>query len=137
MTDLTTVTAATTHPSTSLRQAEQMMINQGVRMLFVTSDMPALEGLITTTDLAGDRAMSVVAERHVRHDELRVSDVMTPLSMLDAISLDSLQRASVGNAVATIVVSRWEGALDRDRLRAAMNGAPLPLAASPIERDPD
>lgn len=43
----------------------------------------------------------------------------------------------VGNAVATIVVSRWEGALDRDRLRAAMNGAPLPLAASPIERDPD
>ena len=102
MTDLTTVTAATTHPSTSLRQAEQMMINQGVRMLFVTSDMPALEGLITTTDLAGDRAMSVVAERHVRHDELRVSDVMTPLSMLDAISLDSLQRASVGNAVATL-----------------------------------
>ena len=43
----------------------------------------------------------------------------------------------VGNAVATIVVSRWEGALDRDRLRAAMNSAPLPLAASPIERDPD
>jgi len=43
----------------------------------------------------------------------------------------------VGNAVATIVVSRWEGALDRDRLRAAMNGAPLPLAASPIEQDHD
>ena len=43
----------------------------------------------------------------------------------------------IGNAVATIVVSRWEGALDRDRLRAAMNGAPLPLAAAPIERDTD
>ncbi len=43
----------------------------------------------------------------------------------------------IGNAVATIVVSRWEGALDRDRLNAAMNGAPLPLAAAPIERDPD
>ena len=28
----------------------------------------------------------------------------------------------IGNAVATIVVSRWEGALDRDRLDAAMRG---------------
>jgi aerobic C4-dicarboxylate transport protein len=28
----------------------------------------------------------------------------------------------VGNAVATIVVARWEGALDRDRLRAALGG---------------
>ena len=102
MTDLTLVKAATTHPSTSLRQAEQMMIYQGVRMLFVVSDMPALEGLVTTTDLTGDRAMSIVAERHVHHDELSVADVMTPLSMLDAIDLDSLRSASVGNAVATL-----------------------------------
>jgi aerobic C4-dicarboxylate transport protein len=28
----------------------------------------------------------------------------------------------VGNAVATVVVSRWEGVLDRERLRAALNG---------------
>jgi len=28
----------------------------------------------------------------------------------------------IGNAVATIVVSRWEGALDRDRLEAALGG---------------
>jgi len=43
----------------------------------------------------------------------------------------------VGNAVATIVVSRWEGALDRERLQAAMKGKPMPLAAPPIEQDPD
>ena len=102
MTDLTLIKAATTHPSTSLRQAEQMMIYQGVRMLFVVSDMPALEGLITTTDLGGDRAMALVAERQVRHDELSVADVMTPLSMLDAIDFDSLRSACVGNAVATL-----------------------------------
>ena len=102
MTDLTLVKAATTHPSTSLPQAEQMMINQGVRMLFVVSDMPALEGLITTTDLGGDRAMALVAERRVRHDELSVADVMTPLSMLDAIDLDAMRGACVGNAVATL-----------------------------------
>lgn len=102
MTDLTLVKAATTHPSTSLRQAEQMMIYQGVRMLFVVSDMPSLEGLITTTDLSGDRALALVAERQVRHDELSVADVMTPLSMLDAIDMDQMRNARVGNAVATL-----------------------------------
>jgi aerobic C4-dicarboxylate transport protein len=37
----------------------------------------------------------------------------------------------MGNAVATVVISRWEGALDKDRLKAAMQGRPLPLAAAP------
>ncbi|WP_396595641.1 dicarboxylate/amino acid:cation symporter [Brevundimonas sp. R86498] len=37
----------------------------------------------------------------------------------------------IGNAVATLVVARWEGELDRDALREALDGAPLPLAAAP------
>jgi aerobic C4-dicarboxylate transport protein len=43
----------------------------------------------------------------------------------------------VGNAVATVVVSRWEGALDQEKLRAALRGQPMPLAAPPIETDSD
>jgi signal-transduction protein with cAMP-binding, CBS, and nucleotidyltransferase domain len=102
MTDLTLIRAATTHPSTSLQQAEQVMIYQGVRMLFVVSDMPSLEGLITTTDLHGDRAMRIVGERQVRHHELIVADVMTPLSSLDAIDFERMASACVGNVVATL-----------------------------------
>ena len=37
-----------------------------------------------------------------------------------------------GNACAAIVVSRWENALDKQRLDAALNGQPLP----PIEHHP-
>ena len=40
----------------------------------------------------------------------------------------------VGNAVATIVVARWENALDRERLAAAMAGSPVPLPKEDIER---
>jgi aerobic C4-dicarboxylate transport protein len=40
----------------------------------------------------------------------------------------------IGNAVATIVVARWEGALDTERLAAAMAGAPMPLPEDDIER---
>ena len=102
MTDLTLVKAATIHPSASLHQAEQTMIYLGVRMLLVVTDMPSLEGLITTTDLSGDRAMRIVSERHVRHDELSVADVMTPLSMLDAIDYERMGSATVGNVIATL-----------------------------------
>ncbi|MDZ4760091.1 MAG: C4-dicarboxylate transporter DctA [Alphaproteobacteria bacterium] len=44
---------------------------------------------------------------------------------------------SIGNAVATIVVSRWEGGLDRDMLKAALSGKPAPSLAPPVEMDPD
>ena len=102
MTDLTKVKAATTSPATTLRQAEQLMIYQGVRMLFVVSEMPSLEGLITSTDLHGDRAMRVVQQRNMRYDELCVADVMIGLSMLDAIDYEQMKAATVSNVVATL-----------------------------------
>ena len=37
----------------------------------------------------------------------------------------------VGNAVATLVVARWEGQLDREALRAALGSGPKALAAPP------
>lgn len=102
MTDLTLVKAATISPGTSLRQAEQQMIYQGVRMLFVVSDMPSIQGLITTTDLHGERQMSLVHERGLRYDELNVADVMTDLEMLDAIDYQRMSSAAVGDVIATL-----------------------------------
>ncbi len=44
----------------------------------------------------------------------------------------------IGNAVATVVVARWDNALDRDRLRLALDGEPpTEIAAPPIEQDMD
>ena len=40
----------------------------------------------------------------------------------------------IGNAVAAIVVAKWEGALDTGRLAAAMGGQPLPLPEADSER---
>ena len=133
ITDLTQVKAATTPPGASLAQAEQTMIHQGVRMLFVVSDMPALEGLITTTDMNGDRTMRIVAERNMHHDELSVGDVMSPLSMLDAIELDSMRNACVGNVVATLkrfgrnhlLVVQAAGAQTPQRVRGVISRAQI------------
>ena len=102
MTDLTRVKAATTQPTTSLRQAEQIMIYQGVRMLFVVTDMPSIEGLITTADLRGDRQMRIVHERNVTYDDLNVADVMTELAGLDAVDYAQVSVETVGSAIATL-----------------------------------
>jgi len=56
------------------------MIHQGVRMLFVVNTSSTFEGLITSTDVHGERQMRLVAERGIRFDELTVGDVMTGLS---------------------------------------------------------
>ena len=43
----------------------------------------------------------------------------------------------MGNAVATLVVARWEGQLDRGKLAAALHGEPGPLAAVAVETKAD
>ena len=102
MTDLTRVRAATVHPDASLNQAEQTMIHQGVRMLFVVARMPDIEGLVTTTDLHGERQMRAVVERGQRYGDLTVADVMTPLQSLDAVDLARLGGATVADAIAAL-----------------------------------
>ena len=149
MTDLTLVKAATIQPGTTLRQAEQMMIYQGVRMLFVVSDMPTFVGLVTTTDLHGTRQMSLVHERGARYDELTVADVMTPLSLLDAIDHDRIARAQVGHLIATLrrfgrnhllVVQAATGGSPR-RVRGVVSRAQIerqlgePIALKPIDEN--
>ena len=117
LTDLSKVKAATIHPDQTLRQAEQAMIYQGVRMLFVVREMPRLEGLITSTDLHSERQMSLVHSRNLRFDEVRVADVMSDLSMLDGIAFEALRTATVSNLIATL------RSLGRNHLLVLQSGA--------------
>ena len=49
------------------------MIYQGVRMLFVVTDMPSIENLFTSNDLHGEKPMRVVHDPKVHYDELCVA----------------------------------------------------------------
>jgi CBS-domain-containing membrane protein len=101
MTDLVHTKAATIDPSTSLYEAEQHMIHQGVRLLFVVTKFPCVDGVITSYDLQGDKPLQLITQRRLLHADLRVSDLMTPLSELDTIGLDTLAKASVGQVMST------------------------------------
>ena len=102
MTDLTTVDAACIDRHTSMDMANQTMIRLGVRLLFVTSGDNRLAGLITATDLLGEKPMRIVQERGLKHDEISVDDLMTPLQQLEALSFDEVSHAQVGHIVASL-----------------------------------
>jgi CBS-domain-containing membrane protein len=101
MTDLAQVRAATIDPATTLVKAEQVMVQQGVRSLFVVSHFPCVEGLVTVTDLLGEKPMLLVNQRQIPRQDICVADVMTKLSLLDALDYDELKAANVAHVIAT------------------------------------
>jgi CBS-domain-containing membrane protein len=103
MTDLTDVRAATVHPEVSLAHAEQTMIHQGVRMLFVVTQMPCVDGIVTLADLRGDKPMKVIQKRQLRRDEICVADVMSKLSDIDVMNMAVVQRATVDDLASTFL----------------------------------
>src|SRR5262249_58798913 len=87
MTDLARVSPATIRPQAPLAGANQFMITRGVRLLLVVDERENVVGVITATDLLGERPMLVATERGLRRDELIVSDIMTPAERVDVIAL--------------------------------------------------
>ena len=66
MTDLARVTPATIRPQAPLAGANQFMITRGVRLLLVVDDHENVLGLITATDILGERPMLAATERGLR-----------------------------------------------------------------------
>src|SRR4051812_5265494 len=86
MTDLREIHAACTSPEESVDRAQARMIERGVRLLFVLDDDAAIVGVITTTDILGEKPMRVTAARGVTHAELIVADLMTPAARIDSLT---------------------------------------------------
>lgn len=105
MTDLTQVRAATVQPDTALGPAELMMIHQGVRLLFVVTQMPGVDGIVTAADVQGEKPLRLVGQRLVKFEDLTVADVMTALPDMDAIDFAALGRANVEQVIAALARS--------------------------------
>jgi hypothetical protein len=86
MTDLAQVAAVTIDRSASLKEANDYMIARGVRSLFVASPEGNVHGLITTSDTLSERPVSVSHARGIKRHELLVSDVMTPIDAVVAMT---------------------------------------------------
>jgi CBS domain-containing protein len=102
MTDLRILHAAVIAPNITMEVANNYMMHRGVRTLLVMNDDNTLAGIITATDILSEKPMRFIQERGIKHSEILVQDMMTPLEKLEAIPLEEVAHARVGNIVASL-----------------------------------
>jgi hypothetical protein len=128
MTDLRRTTPATIRAQAPLGGANQFMITRGVRLLLVVDDHEEVLGLISATDILGERPMLVAKERGMRRDELTVADIMIPAEQVEVVGLQEVSAARVGHVLETLRRAGRQHALviDFDEIPS---GRPLTPAA--------
>jgi CBS-domain-containing membrane protein len=102
MTDLSRVPAATIAADASLDEANHSMLVRGVRLLLVVAETDKIIGMVTTVDVLGEKPVLVAQRRLSKRSDLHVADVMVPVDQMEALSIDDVKRACVGNIVATL-----------------------------------
>ena len=121
MTDLRRVSAVTIDRDTSIDEANQTMIARGVRALFVVDQAHQVFGIITSTDILGERPIQFAREGGVRRGEVVVRDIMTPADRLEILDFHDVQRARVGDVVATLRLAGRHHALVVEAIKGAPN----------------
>jgi hypothetical protein len=111
MTDLSKVAAVTTTRFATVDEANHTMIARGVRAVFVVDDDRAIAGIVTATDVLGEKPIQVTHQQGIRHDKVLVRDIMTPADRLEVIDLTDVLHATVSDVVATLRLSGRQHAL--------------------------
>ena len=111
MTDLSRVAAVSIGGDRTVDEARRAMVDHGVRALFVVEAAGIVLGIITSTDVLGERPIQLAHERGARHDEVLVRDVMTPAERLETMELEDVLRAHVGDVIASLRLSGRQHAL--------------------------
>ena len=102
MTDFESVTAIITLPGDTVDEAHARMIQRGVRLLLVVDQNRNVLGLVTATDILGEKPVQVAVQRGLRRAEIQVRDIMTPQERLEVLDLEHVRGAKVGHIVATL-----------------------------------
>jgi CBS domain containing-hemolysin-like protein len=111
MTDLRQVPAVSVSPRATINAALDRMRHKNVRMLFVADEDDTLLGLVTTTDIQGEKAIRYLEQNGSSRDDILVSHLMTPQQRLEVLDLDEVLRARVGDIVATLKTAGRQHAL--------------------------
>lgn len=111
MTDLKEVTAVTVGPEKSMDAARQRMIKYGVRLLLVIDDQETVLGLVTATDILGEKPLQFIQTAGGGREDVLVRNIMTPQEKLEVLCMKDVAAAKVGHVVATLKKSGRQHAL--------------------------
>lgn len=102
MTDFREVSPVTVEPYTKISAALYKMKLTGVRMLFVPDRDDYIIGIITATDIQGERPVRLAQETGIQHSNINVAQIMTPLEDVRAVDIESVRSACVGHIINTL-----------------------------------
>ena len=102
MTDFRLVPAATVEPEAAVDFANDYMRRRKVRSLLVTDAGGGVVGILTATDVLGEKPVKFALQNGVKHDEIRVADLMTERERLEFLVYKEVANARVGHIVATL-----------------------------------
>ena len=102
MTDLTRSGPATIRPQAPVEGANQYMISRGVRLLLVVDERDVVQGVISASDILGEKPMRVATDRRLKRTELTVADIMTPAGEVEVLASSDVQGARVGHVLETL-----------------------------------
>ena len=111
MTDLNKVSLVSVRAKTSMDRANAKMIRYGVRMLLVLDDNEQLTGLLTATDVLGEKPMRFLQNMGGTHAEIMVRDIMSTQRELEVMRIEDVQHAKVGQIVVSLKKSNRQHAL--------------------------
>jgi CBS domain len=111
MTDLRRTGAVTIGPDALIDDANRTMQNRRVRALFVVDEGRGILGILTATDILGERPIQFAQSRGIRHGEVSVRDIMTAAERLELLDIRDVERARVGDLVATLKFAGRQHAL--------------------------
>jgi CBS domain-containing protein len=134
MTDLNRVTAVIILPGDTVDEAHRRMIQRGVRLLLVVDQNRKVVGLVTATDILGEKPVQAASSRGLRREEVMVRDIMTPQERLEALDLADVRAAKVGHIVATLKKAGRQHALVVERDAAGRQTARGLFSATQIAR---
>lgn len=101
MTDFLQTPAAIIEPEALAGYANDYMRRRNVRSLLVV-DRGEVAGILTATDVLGEKPVKFALASGVKHAEIRVLDLMTPRSSLELLGYEDVRQARVGHVVATL-----------------------------------
>ena len=119
MTDFNDIIPFSIEPDASINATNDKMIACGVRLLFVTDNDGNLLGLVTTTDIKGEKPVQFMKDHGGKFEDILCKDIMTRAERLDALQLKDIERARVGDIVETMKLFRRQHILVTDKPKDA------------------
>ncbi len=102
LTDLGKVSMVVTRPNITMDTANAKMIRYGVRMLLVLDSNDNIAGVLTASDILGEKPIRFLQNMGGTHADILVRDLMKPQRELEVYNIDDVKNANVGQIVASL-----------------------------------